>query len=84
MDPKEPSEPKDAMASVWEKDSLEGEHFQHDDQVMMITVPKKGGKFGVLYLNATSDSEDMRLANRAAFPIGTSVEDILDRRPPKR
>jgi hypothetical protein len=32
MNPKEPSEPKDAMASVWEKGSLEGEHFQHDDQ----------------------------------------------------
>jgi hypothetical protein len=84
MDPKEPSEPKDAMASVWEKDSLEGEHFQHDDHVMMITVPKKGGRCGVLYLNAASDSEDMRLANRATFPVGTSVEEILDRRPPKR
>ncbi len=66
------------------KDSLEEEHFQNDDQVIMITVPKKGGRCGVLYLNAASGSEDMRLANRATFPVGTSVEEILDRRPPKR
>ena len=81
---KEQSEPKDANESVWEKDSLEGKHFQNDDQVMMITVPKKGGRCGVLYLNAASESEDMRLANRVTFPVGTSVEEILDRRPPKR
>jgi hypothetical protein len=82
--PKEPSERKHANESVWERDSLEGERFQTDDQVMMITVPKNGERCGVLYLNAASESEDMRLANRATFPVGTSVEEILDRRPPKR
>ncbi len=81
---KEQSERKDANESIWEMDSLEGEHFQNDDQVMMITVPKNGGRCGVLYLNSASESEDMRLANRATFPVGTSVEVILDRRPPKR
>jgi hypothetical protein len=81
---KEPSERKDVDESVWERNALKREHFQDEDQVMTITVPKKGERCRVLYLTSASESEDMRLANRATFPVGTSVEDILDRRPPKR
>jgi hypothetical protein len=51
---------------------------------MMITVPKQGGKCKVLYLNAAASSEDIPMANRASFPVETSVEEILDRRPPWR
>jgi hypothetical protein len=47
-------------------------------------VKKAKGKCEVLYLNAASAEEDLRLASRATFPVGTSVEEILDRRPPKR
>ena len=61
-----------------------GKKFEEDDQVMMITVKKEKGKCDVLYLNAASANEDIRLANRATFPVGTSVEEILDRRPPKK
>jgi hypothetical protein len=86
MDPRQQSEPKGGGqdAFPFRKDPEAGKQFKEDDQVMMITVPKQGGRCDVLYLNAASASENIRLANRAAFPIGTSVEEILERRPPIR
>jgi hypothetical protein len=58
------------MENVWTE---KGKKFKEDDQVMMITVSKETGKCDVLYLNAVSANEDIRLANRATFPVGTSV-----------
>ena len=81
MNPKQQQDPEERMENVWTE---KGKEFKEDDQVMMITVSKATGKCDVLYLNAASDTEDIRLANRATFPVGTSVEDILDRRPPRR
>ena len=80
----------ESKQSIWTDDTgkiaftEKGKKFEEDDQVMMITVKKAKGKCDVLYLNAASANEDIRLANRATFPVGTSVEEILDRRPPKR
>ncbi len=82
MFPSQQSEPKEEIENVW-SGSEKGKNFKDDDQVMMITVPKHGGKCDVLYLNAAS-SEEIQMANRASFPVGTSVEEILDRRSPWR
>ena len=81
MNPKQQNDPDEMMGNIWTE---KGTNFKEDDQVMMITVSKATGKCDVLYLNAASANEDIRLANRATFPVGTSVEEILDRRPPKR
>ena len=83
MGPKQQMKPEERIENVW-SGSEKGKKFKEDDQVMMITVSKETGKCDVLYLNAVSANEDIRLANRATFPVGTSVEEILDRRPPKR
>ncbi len=83
MFPTRKSEPKEEIENVW-FGSEKGKNFKDDDQVMMITVPKHGGKCDVLYFNAASSSEDIQMANRASFPVGTPVEEILDRRPPRR
>ena len=81
MEPKQPKGPEATTENVWTE---KGKKFEEDDQVMMITVKKAKGQCDVLYLNAASANEDIRLANRATFPVGTSVEEILDRRPPKK
>jgi hypothetical protein len=81
MDPKQQKSPEERVESVWTET---GKNFKEDDQVMMITVSKETGKCDVLYLNAVSANEDIRLANRATFPVGTFVEEILDRKPPRR
>ena len=83
MFPTQQSEPKEEIENVW-FGSEKGKNFKDDDQVMMITMPKHGRNCDVLYLNAASSSDDIQMANRATFPVGTSVEEILDRRPPRR
>ncbi len=70
MFPSQQSEPKEEIENVW-FGSEKGKNFKDDDQVMMITVPKHGRQCDVLYLNAASSSEDIQMANRASFPVGT-------------
>ncbi len=81
MNPKEPSEPKNEQWNERERTSDKEKHADDDVDVMMITVPKNRKRCDVLYLNAASSSHHFASAYKASFPVGTPVEDMLERRP---